>query len=111
MAHFAEIDENNIVIRVLVTDNDAPNEGHDWLIQNLGGTWVQTSYNANFRNKFAGIGDFYIEELDAFVSPKPFQSWTLNSATLKWEAPIAKPDTGEFYWDEASVNWVKVEGE
>lgn len=69
MAHFAEIDENNVVLRVLVTDNDFPNEGYDWLVDNLGGTWVQTSYNANIRGKFAAIGDTYDEALDEFVSP------------------------------------------
>lgn len=69
MAHFAEIDENNIVLRVLVTDNDFPNEGYDWLIENLGGRWIQTSYNGRIRGKFAGIGDYYDEQLDKFVSP------------------------------------------
>lgn len=69
MAHFAEIDENNIVLRVLVTDNDFPNEGYDWLVENLGGRWIQTSYNGRIRGKFAGIGDYYDEQLDKFVSP------------------------------------------
>lgn len=69
MAHFAEIDENNIVLRVLVTDNDYPNEGYDWLIENLGGRWIQTSYNGRIRGKFAGIGDYYDEQLDQFVAP------------------------------------------
>lgn len=70
MAHFAELDENNVVLRVLVTDNDYPNEGYDWLIDNLGGTWVQTSYNATIRGKFAVIGDTYDETADEFVSPE-----------------------------------------
>lgn len=69
MAHWAELDDNNIVLRVTVGDNNEPDEGYGWLIQNLGGRWVQTSYNANFRGKFAGIGDFYNEELDVFESP------------------------------------------
>lgn len=69
MAHFAEIDENNIVLRVLVTDNDYPNEGYDWLVETLGGRWIQTSYNGRIRGKFAGIGDYYDEQLDQFVTP------------------------------------------
>lgn len=69
MAHFAELDENNVVLRVLVTDNDFPNEGHDWLIDTFGGTWVQTSYNAKIRGKFAAIGDTYDADLDEFVAP------------------------------------------
>lgn len=71
MAHWAEIDENNIVVRVTVGDNNDPNgdEGYQWLIDNLGGRWIKTSYNATIRGKFAGIGDTYDEELDVFVSP------------------------------------------
>lgn len=70
MAHFAELDENSVVIRVVVTDNDYPNEGYDWLIETLGGTWVQTSYNAKIRGKFAGIGDTYDAILDEFIAPE-----------------------------------------
>lgn len=72
MAHFAEVDENSVVLRVLVTDNDDPNgdEGYQWLIDNLGGTWVKTSYNATIRGKYAAIGDTYNAELDEFVSPE-----------------------------------------
>lgn len=71
MAHFAEVDTNNLVVRVLVTDNNDPagDEGYQWLIDNLGGRWVQTSYNGTIRGKFAGIGDTYDEELDVFVAP------------------------------------------
>jgi hypothetical protein len=71
MSHWAEIDENNVVVRVTVGDNDAPNEGYDWLIENLGGTWVQTSYNGNFRGTFAGIGYTYDPVADVFVAPEP----------------------------------------
>lgn len=67
MSHFAELDENNVVLRVIVGDNDAPNEGYDWVVETLGGRWVQTSYNANFRGKFASIGDIYDEETDTFL--------------------------------------------
>jgi len=69
VAHWAEIDENNVVIRVTVGDNNEPDEGYQWLIDNLGGTWIKTSYNANFRGKYAGVGDVYDEVNDVFVTP------------------------------------------
>jgi hypothetical protein len=69
MSHFAELDENNVVIRVLVGDNNMPNEGYDWFVENLGGRWVQTSYNSNFRGRFAGIGFTYDETNDVFINP------------------------------------------
>lgn len=110
MAHFAELDENNIVTRVLVTDNDYPNEGYDWLIQTFGGTWVQTSYNARIRKKFAAIGDTYNETLDAFITPKPFDSWVLNEETCLWDAPVDYPTDGKNYtWNEETQNWNEVE--
>jgi hypothetical protein len=106
MAHFAELDENKIVTRVLVTDNDAPNEGYDWLVENLGGTWVQTSYNATIRKNYAGIGFTYDAELDAFIPPKPFESWVLVDETAQWEAPIPYPDDGmTYHWDEELNQW------
>jgi len=73
MSHFAELDNNNKVIRVLVGDNNDPagDEGYSWLINNFGGTWVQTSYNGNFRYNYAGIGYSYDETADAFIPPKP----------------------------------------
>lgn len=71
MAHFAELDDNNVVVRILVTDTDDPNgdEGYQWLVDNLGGTWVQTSYNGNIRDTYAGIGYTYDSQLDIFVEP------------------------------------------
>jgi hypothetical protein len=108
MAHWAEIDENNIVLRVIVTDNNDPkgDEGYQWLVDNLGGRWIQTSYSESFRGKFAGVGDFYNEELDAFISPKFFESWTLNPETHKWEAPVPHPnDSLEYYWNEETQTW------
>jgi hypothetical protein len=105
MAHFAEIDENNIVIRVLVTDNNDPNgdEGYQWLIHTFGGRWVQTSYNTlagvhliggtPFRKNYAGIGYTYDEQRDAFIPPKPTETenWAgkpvifdLNEDTCQW---------------------------
>jgi len=121
MAHWAEIDENNIVTRVLVGDNNDPagDEGYQWLIDNLGGKWVKTSYNTiagkhtlggtPLRGNYAGIGYIYDEELDAFYAPQPFKSWTLNKETFTWEAPKAYPTDGKFYtWDEADQNWIEV---
>jgi hypothetical protein len=108
MAHFAELDENNIVIQVLVTDNDYPNEGYDWLVETFGGTWVQTSYNATIRKNFAGIGFSYDETRDAFIAPKPFESWLLNEETCNWEAPKPYPTDGKLYnWDEESQEWIE----
>lgn len=78
MSHFAEIDENNKVIRVIVGNNDDPNEGLDWINENLGGKWVQTSYNANFRKQYAGIGFIYNETLDMFVIPQCHPEAVLN---------------------------------
>jgi len=69
MAHWAEINENNIVLRVTVGDNNEPDEGYQWLIDNLGGRWIKTSYNENFRGKYAGVGDVYDEVNDVFVGP------------------------------------------
>ena len=106
MAHFAEIDENNIVIRVLVTDNNALKEGYDWLIENLGGTWIQTSYNATIRKNFAGIGFTYNQELDAFIPPKPFNSWLLDEETCRWNAPTPYPTDGfTYFWNESELAW------
>jgi hypothetical protein len=108
MAHFAEIDENNVVLRVLVTDNNDPNgdEGYQWLIDNLGGTWIKTSYNGKIRKNFAGIGFTYNEELDSFVAPKPYPSWKLDKRNSQWKAPVAYPTDGFTYrWNEDSLTW------
>jgi len=89
MAHWAEIDENNIVLRVIVGDNNDPNgdEGYQWIIENLAGTWVKTSYNANIRKNFAGLGFTYDENRDAFIPPKPVESWILDEETCRWVDP------------------------
>jgi hypothetical protein len=108
MAHFAEIDENNNVVRVLVTDNNDPNgdEGYQWLLDNLGGTWIKTSYNETIRKNFAGIGFVYNPELDAFIPPKPFPSWQLNEETCKWESQVPYPTDGFTYlWNESELAW------
>ena len=112
MSHWAELDQDNVVLRVLVGDNEDPNgdEGYQWLVDNLGGTWVKTSYNATIRKNFAGIGYTYDESLDAFVPPKPFDSWVLNEETAVWEAPVAYPSDGGMYaWNEETISWDLVE--
>jgi hypothetical protein len=91
MSHWAEIDENNIVLRVTVGNNEDPNgdEGYQWLIDNLGGTWIKTSYNANIRKNFAGIGYTYDEPRDAFIPPKPTEgNWILDEDTCQWQEVI-----------------------
>lgn len=88
MSHWAEIDETSTVLRVLVGDNNDPagDEGYQWLVDNLGGTWVKTSYNANIRKNYAGIGFTYDPVRDAFIAPKPEEgNWVLNEDTCKWE--------------------------
>jgi hypothetical protein len=108
MAHFAEIDLNNIVTRVVVIPNEEEHRGEEFLSVDLGlgGRWIQTSYNNNIRNVYAGIGFTYNEELDIFISPKPFPSWVLNSEGF-WEAPIPRPsDPNKVYgWNEEEQKW------
>ena len=107
MAHWAELDKNNKVIRVLVGDNNDPagDEGYQWLIDNLGGTWIKTSYNSNIRGKYAGIGDFYNSNEDIFVTPQPYPSW-IRSGSF-WNAPTPMPTEGFWSWDESSLSWVE----
>lgn len=110
MSHWAEIDANNKVLRVLVGDNNDPNgdEGYQWLIDNLGGDWIKTSYNGLMRGKFAGIGDTYNSDLDIFIEPQPFPSWLPNGSF--WKAPKDKPDLENlYYWDETLGDWVNNE--
>ena len=88
MAHFAEIDNDNIVLRVLVVDNSLEHRGADFLANDLGlgGTWIQTSYNNNIRKNYAGIGYTYDSVRDAFISPKPeIGTWILNENTCRWD--------------------------
>ena len=89
MSHWAELDNNNKVIRVLVGDNNDPagDEGYQWLIDNLGGTWVKTSYNGNIRYNFAGIGYIYDEVKDAFIAPEPEGNIGFDEATCQWIMP------------------------
>ena len=121
MAHFAEIDENNIVTRVLVVSNEQEERGQDFLAKDLGlgGTWIKTSYNTQggvhtlggtpLRKNYAGVGFTYDKQKDAFIPPKPFDSWELNENSCLWEAPIDYPSDGKFYtWDEENITWKEV---
>jgi hypothetical protein len=108
MAHWAELDENNIVIRVTVGNNADEDEGYKWLVDNLGGTWIKTSYNGNIRKKFAGIGDTYDTEKDIFIPKKPNNSWIYNEEKNEWTTPIPRPqDTPDtlLLWNEETVSW------
>lgn len=89
MSHFAEIDKNNIVLRVLVGDNNDPagDEGYSWFVNNLGGTWIKTSYNGKIRKNFAGIGFTYDADRDAFIAPKPSDATGFDEETCQWIVP------------------------
>ena len=105
MSHWAEIDENNIVLRVLVGNNSEPDEGEAFM-NSLGGTWVKTSYNGNIRKNYAGIGFSYDEGRDAFIAPQPYASWILDEETCRWEPPVPYPTDGIVYnWDEETTDW------
>jgi hypothetical protein len=110
MSHWAEIDENNKVLRVLVGDNNDPNgdEGYQWLIDNLGGTWIKTSYNNNIRKQYAGIDFTYDPIADVFIAPQPYASWTLDD-NHDWQPPKPRPSEGLWAWDEEAQEWVNVE--
>lgn len=107
MSHWAEIDADNKVIRVLVGDNNDPNgdEGYQWLLDNLGGTWIQTSYNNNIRKQYAGIGYTYDAVNDVFIAPQPYSSWVLDNE-FNWQPPIPMPIQGVWYWNEAEQAWI-----
>ena len=108
MSHWAEIDNNNVVLRVLVGNNSEPDEGEAFM-NSLGGTWVKTSYNGNIRKNYAGIGYTYDAGRDAFISPKPYESWVLNEETCQWESPVPYPGDEKVYtWNEDNVNWEEV---
>ena len=109
MAHFAQVDSNNKVLRVLVVSNDDEHRGQEFLAEDLGlgGTWIQTSYNNNIRKQYAGIGFSYDETADIFIAPSPFPSWQLDG-NHDWQPPTPRPD-GDFYWDEDTGQWVEIE--
>lgn len=110
MAHFAEIDQNNIVKRVVVVDNSLEQRGADFLANDLalGGNWIQTSYNHNFRKQFAGIGFYYNPIKDIFVAPQPFPSWTLDDND-DWQPPKQRPEGLFWEWDEQEGDWINGE--
>ena len=124
MAHFAKLGVGNIVEQVIVVSNDiatTEQAGVDFInkLYNTRDVWKQTSYNRNFRKNCAGIGYHYDQQRDAFIPPKPFNSWTLNEDTCRWEAPVDYPETYDkgltdeqgnplrdrYYWNENKVNW------
>ncbi len=108
MAHFARINESNVVTEVLVVDNSLEHRGEDFLANDLklGGRWIQTSYNHNFRKQYAGVGFTYNEEADVFVGPQPFPSWILDT-NFDWQAPVEKPFGEIWRWDESTLNWIE----
>jgi hypothetical protein len=118
MAHFAQLDANNVVTQVIVVDNKDTSDaagvekehiGAAFCERLLGGTWKQTSYNANFRKNYAGIGYTYDADRDAFIPPKPYASWVINNETCVWEAPVAQPTDGKMYrWDEEALSWIEI---
>ena len=115
MAHFARLDDNNIVTQVIVVNNDVIVDDADVEQESigiafcqslLGGNWVQTSYNATFRKNYAGIGFTYNKAIDAFVPPQPFPSWTLDVTTARYTPPVPYPTGGPFSaWNEATQTW------
>ena len=129
MAHFAEIDENNIVTRVLVVNDADAADGQNFLANtlDLGGTWIQTSYNTRggvhyesdgitpsadqskaLRKNFGSVDSMYNSEADGFHQPQPYPSWTLNATTFVWECPVAEPDATadtEYVWNETDQSW------
>ena len=127
MAHFAQLDANNVVTQVIVVGNadtadangvEKEHIGAAFCEKLFGGTWKQTSYNGSIRKNYAGIGYTYNADIDAFVPPKPYASWVLDTETAQWNAPVAMPEdagTGEppkrYTWDEATTSWVAVESE
>ncbi len=114
MAHFAQL-ENNIVTKVIVVANEtivaengqeSEQKGIDFCSNLLGGTWIQTSYNSNIRKNFAGIGYIYDKGRDAFIAPKPYNSWLLEETTCQWKAPVEMPTDGKIYsWNEETTSW------
>jgi hypothetical protein len=120
MAHWAEIDSDNIVTRVLVVADDKE-DGQKFLAEDLGlgGTWKKTSYNTQggvhtlggtpYRKNYAGVGFKFDAAKDAFIPPKPFASWTLNATSCLWEAPTPMPtDDKRYVWDEPTTSWKEV---
>jgi hypothetical protein len=116
MAHFAQLDENNVVLQVIVVhNNELFDNGVESEVKGIAfcqslfpdTRWVQTSYNGNFRKNYAGVGSVYIAEGDIFSAPPPYPSWLLDKNTGEWQAPVPYPGDGNKYiWDESSQAWV-----
>ena len=126
LAHFSQLDENNIVTQVIVVANEDTADSNGVEAEEIGvafckklvgaeTNWKQTSYNGNFRKRYAGIGYQYHEELNAFIPPKPYDSWVLIEETADWESPLgpapelteAQVESKSFYkWDEENLEWV-----
>jgi len=123
MGHFAKLNDQGLVIDVNVVNNETLNNlpfpesepvGIAFLTEWSGGysNWKQTSYNVSFRKNFAGIGCTYDSVLDAFIYPKPYPSWLLNTETCQWQAPVPYPNDGKnYYWNEDTQQWVEITGE
>lgn len=116
MAHFAQLDENNIVLQVIAVNNsellddmgqESESKGIAFCASLFGGRWMQTSYNANFRKNYAGVGFTYDQARDAFIPPQPFSSWTLDEQTCRWNPPVQRPDDGFWVWDDQAGAWVQ----
>ena len=117
MAHFAQINENNIVVQVITAGNEYELTGEELYTNMTGKVWKRTSYNTHggihtqggtpYRKNYAGIGYTYDEARDAFIPPKPYNSWILNESSCLWEAPIPYPEDGNVYvWSEATQQWI-----
>lgn len=105
MAHYAFLDENNIVTEVIVGKNETEGDYEIYYGNIRNQKCVRTSYNGNIRKQFAGIGYTYDPDADVFIAPQPFPSWTLD-ANYDWQPPTPKPD-GLFIWDEATLSWIE----
>lgn len=122
MAHFAQLDSNNVVLQVIVVDNSELLDSNDVEQEAIGITfctnlfgadtrWKQTSYNGNIRKNYAGVGFTYDSTRDAFISPQPYASWILNETTCQWESPVPMPESTEttyHVWNEDNQQWDEV---
>jgi hypothetical protein len=119
MAHFAQLNDNNVVLQVIVVNNsecldsngqESEAVGVAFCQSLLGGNWKQTSYNGNMRKNYAGIGYSYDEQRNAFIAPQPYPSWTLVEETCRWSAPVAMPtDNKRYIWNESTISWNVIE--
>lgn len=116
MAHFAQIDNNGTVLRVLAVADaeclcdegtESEHVGCQFCASHFGGDWVQTSYTGRIRKRFAGVGFTYDAAMDSFIPPKPYPSWVLDESTCDWVAPVQRPSGGPFRWDEQAMAWVE----